>query len=126
LNEQNDRFTKQLDGFRDRAVSSLARGDAEMEKKIKHHFETTLKSVKAETDAEIANKVRQAYQLAQDPSDVPDPLMGAVMGGAPGYNRTAINEDSKQFTPQQKAVGSLLGITEADYQKYGNDPRRTH
>lgn len=103
---------------RDTLVKKFAGKDDELAKKIKEHFDTTLASMPGTNTEEIAKKVEAAAKLASDTEGF-DPL-GMARMGAGGYGDTKNYDGSEtDFTPREKALGGKLGITDADYKKYG-------
>lgn len=109
------------------AIAAVANGDADLAAKIKHNYETTLSAVKATTAEEISAKVQNAVKLSVSPG-TPNPLDVAAPGGAPQGTGGAHNAGATkvEFNEVEKAVGSKMGITDADREKYGNDPRLTN
>lgn len=108
------------------AIAAVAQGNEELAAKIKHNFETTLSGVKATTAEEIAAKVQNAVKLSTSPS-TPNPLDIAAMGGAPaGTGGAQPTAGKAEFNEVEKKVGAQLGISDADREKYGNDPRLTN
>lgn len=104
---------------RDGVVAKYSKGDKELEKKILHHFNETLKGVKAESAEEIAKKVESAAKLSID-AQTPG-LLDMVIPGAggrgtviPGSSPTGV-----EFAPAEKSLGNKMGISEEDYKKYG-------
>lgn len=109
------------------AISAVAGTDAELAKKIRHNYEVTLSGVKAGTAEEIALKVQNAVKLSSN-NTAPNILDVAVNGGFPagagGAHRPAGSK--VEFNTNETAVGKYLGISDADREKYGNDPRLTN
>lgn len=115
----NDMKSTQVTETRDALVTKFAGKDEELAKKIKDHFDNTLASMPNTTSAEIAKKVEAAAKLASD-GDSFDPL-GVARAGAGGQGNGNGNYDANKndFTANEKSLGTKLGITEADYKKYG-------
>lgn len=108
------------------AIAAVAQGNDDLAAKIKHNYETTLSGVKATTAEEIAAKVQNAVKLSTSPS-TPNALDIAAGGGAPRGTGGASSSATKvEFNEVEKKVGSQLGISDADREKYGNDPRLTN
>lgn len=104
------------------AISSVVGEDKELAEKVRHHFETTLSAVKAETPEEIRQKVASAMKLSVDVETGPNPLDTARQSG--GFQPvTPAGDGKKAFTPKQVEQGKYFGISDADRAKYGNDPR---
>ena len=109
------------------AIAAVAGTNEELAKKIRHNFDVTLSGVKAGTAEEIALKVQNAVKLSGSPSS-PNILDIATNGGYPagagGAQRPAGSK--VEFNAVETAVGKNLGISDADREKYGNDPRLTN
>ena len=103
-------------------ISEAVGGDEALAEKVRHHFENTLSAVKAETPAEIKQKVASAIKLSVDVETGPNPLDVARSGAGYGAPQPATGGERK-FTPQQVEAGKYFGISDADRAKYGNDPR---
>lgn len=100
-------------------LTRLSGGNEELSKKIKHHFDTTLKAVQAKTKEEIAAKMENAAKLARDNATV-DMVGNANYGAAAGgYSRPAGADGKVELTVGQKALASKMGITADDLKKYG-------
>ena len=63
----DDRWNKATSETFDQAVAAVAAEDEDLKEKIKHHYETTLSGVKAETPTEVREKVANALRLAAKP-----------------------------------------------------------
>lgn len=104
----------------DSAVKIASRGNPEMEKKIQFHLEKTLVGLKEGTKEERKTKLEAAFKLASDgSSDGPSMFDGGTGGGGPGYGGGGEGAGANEFSGKEKALGAKLGITEADYKKYG-------
>jgi hypothetical protein len=91
---------------------------------VRHHDEKTLSGVKAETPAEIKEKVANAVKLAVKPGAVINPLDTVIQGGGgPGHIQPKGDGTKQEFKPEDKQFGAKLGLSDADYEKYGKDPR---
>lgn len=107
-----------LNDFRDGLLKKVVGNDKELEKKILHHFNETLKSVPAKTQEEISKKFESAMKLSVDSTNV-SVLQSAINGGGgPGFIPSP-NNGPVEFSATEKALGNKLGITEDDYKKYG-------
>lgn len=106
------------------AIAAVAGTNEELAKKIRHNFDVTLSGVKATTAEEIALKVQNAVKLSGSPA-TPNILDIATNGGYPagsgGAHRPAGSK--VEFNAAETAVGKNLGISDADRERYGNDPR---
>jgi len=119
----DERWSKVTTETLEQTIKSVAGEDADLAEKVKHHYETTLSGVKAETPTEVKEKVANALRLAGKTPAVVNPLDVALGGqGSPGYQKP-VTGDEKEYTPQDKQFGAKIGVTDADYKKYGNDPR---
>lgn len=99
-------------------LNQFSRGNEELNKKIRHHYENTLKSVKAESKEEIIKKMGDAVKLATDNPVLPD-LIGNANYGAASGGYVPPGSGAVEIKPTEKALGSKLGITEDDWKKYG-------
>lgn len=107
------------------AIAAVASGNADLAAKIKHNYETTLSGVKATTAEEISAKVQNAFKLSAN-LNTPSPLDVAAGGGAPAGTGGVKSTTKVEFNENEKAIGSKLGISDADREKYGSDPRLTN
>lgn len=98
-------------------IKKVSGGDAEVAKKIRHHFDKTLGAMKAETDDEIAEKITAALKLADVKSANPGALDDvAGSGGANGGNN---NNDANKPSSALVDFGKKFNISEDDWKKYG-------
>lgn len=98
---------------RDRMISTLAKGDAELEKKLKFNYEHL--SLPETTEAERQAKIELAYKMSVD-HVTPDGLKGIrsmVGGGAPPSSGT-----NQSVTPELVEAGKKFGISEDDLKKH--------
>jgi len=107
----------------DVAIKAAADGDEALAEKIKHNYDTMLSGVKADTSEQIAQKVASAARLSVDATEVPNPLDIARAGGSRGAAPVVKQDGGKPMSASAKEVGGKLGISDADREKYGNDPR---
>lgn len=107
----------QVTQTRDTIIGGFAGKDDELAKKIKDHYDTTLSGMPEATPQDIAKRVEAAAKLASD-GDTFDALGVARRGGA-GFSDTKYDGTANDFTANEKSLGSKLGITDADYKKYG-------
>jgi hypothetical protein len=100
-------------------ITKVARGNEELEKKIRFHLENTVSGMKGDTEEALVKKIDAAVKLSQDYGS--EGIFDGGVGGG-GFSRGgAGNSDSKvEFTPREKALGAKLGLTEEDYKKYGS------
>lgn len=110
--------------LRANTVNSLIRkfsgNDAELEKKIKFNMENSLAGMKAENDDELSKKIEAAYKLSADQSSI-NPLRDVMGSGS--YGSQFKNSKPVEFNEREKGLGSKLGISDKDREKYGTDPR---
>lgn len=103
---------------KDDMLDSFSRGDAELRKKLdffNDQFKDTPTDKKAWTD-----RMTQVYLLATGNRATPSVLDGITGAGARGtYEATGTqNPGSKPVTTNEKAIGNVLGVTDADREKY--------
>ena len=115
-NQQKIEETR-LGDIKAESVSRYAQGDAELAKKILHHFETTLKSVTANSKEEVAKKMESAAKLAQEPGTVDIIGNANYAGSGPGFQP---NIGAQVVEPKVKEFGKKFGLTDEDWKKYGN------
>lgn len=106
------------------AINAVAAGNAQLAEKIRYNYDKTLSGVQAVTAEEIAAKVQNAVKLSTS-GPTPNPLDIVIPGGVPQGHGGAKPNPAKEFNQVETAVGSKLGISDADRAKYGNDPRLT-
>jgi len=107
------------------AITAVAGTNKELADKIKFHFDKTLSGVKAVSAEEIQEKVKSAFKLSADHAGAPSPLDAARGGNPRGAGQPKFAGQEVKYTPEQKAAGKVLGVTEEDYKKYATDPRIT-
>lgn len=104
----------------DAKIKIASRGNDELEKKIRYHLEKTVVALPEGTKAERQTKLEAAYKLAADgSSDGPGMFDMGTGSGGPGGGSGSGGGDTNEFTAKEKALGAKLGITDADYKKYG-------
>lgn len=96
-------------------IAKLAGSDAELKKKIEHHYNETLKSMPATTPEEISARAEAAFKLSADITQ-PDPFKSiraaGISGGAsPGASPVEIS-------PELREGAKLFGITDKDLEKH--------
>lgn len=114
-----DKKTRAADEMNDK-IKIASRGNAELEKKIRLHLEKTVAGLPETTKEERQTKLEAAYKLAADPAtDGPGIFDAGLGGGGPGGGGNGGGEGGVEFTAKEKQLGAKLGISEADYKKYG-------
>lgn len=106
LKDQNTGIAEKInEGSKEDAIAKAAHGDAELEKKIRHHYEKTVSGMAATTKQEILERVAAAYKQSVD---VPEPnVLRSVLGtgsGAPPTN-TASGKASQEAINMAIAAG---------------------
>lgn len=109
----------------DVAIKGLAGEDAELAKKVKLHFNETLKSVPAANTEEFQKKLQQAYLLAAGVQPDPSALSGAIYGsggagpGAGGSPADGGTRKTNAIKPEVVEMGKkYFGLSEDDFKKY--------
>jgi len=101
-------------------IKRFSNNDVELEKKIKFNMENSLAGMKAENDDELSKKIEAAYKLSADQSNI-NPLRDVMGSGS--YGSQFKNSKPVEFNEREKSLGSKLGISDKDREKYGTDPR---
>jgi len=112
-----DRNTRKQEEM-DSAIKILAKGDVELEKKIKLNLEKTLSALPENTKEERQAKIQAALKLSVDYNTAG--VFDAGIGGGGGGNININNTSTVEFTAREKALGAKLGISEDDYRKYSS------
>lgn len=125
INELRKQFDddkkSRIDDFVNTNLSKLSKGDAELEKKIRLHMDTTLSGMSVANQEDLSKKILAAYKLSQDAAPAPDMFDGGMNSGGGNYFPVSGgNDSSNDFTPKEKALGMKFGITEEDYKKYAS------
>lgn len=108
------------------AIAAVAGNNKELADKIRYNFDSVLSGVKATTAEEINAKVQNAVKLSISAAS-PNPLDRVVVGGSPQGMGGVRNPAGKvEFKPVEVETGKKFGISDADREKYGNDPRLTN
>jgi len=103
----------------DSQIKIASRGNTELEKKINFHLEKTVMGLPEGTKAERQTKLEAAFKLAADNSgDGPGIFDGGTSGGGRGGGGVS-SESTNEFSSKEKALGAKLGLSDADYKKYG-------
>lgn len=105
------------------AVQGLAGEDVELAKKVRFHFNETLKSVSVANTEEFKKKIQQAYLLAAGVQASPSALGGNVYGsGGAGPGAGNARPGARKggaISPEIVAMGkSRFGLTDEDFKKY--------
>ena len=108
--DQKSTFLKRLTGE-----------DAELSKKVEYYFDNYMPD-KTDVDS-MKSRMEVAFKLATNNEPKPGVLDGAfganIKGdGNPEFNKNN-NVSGTQPTANEKAIGSVLGISEADREKFG-------
>jgi hypothetical protein len=109
----------------EQAIAAVAAGNKELAEKIRYNYDKVLSGVQATTAEEIAAKVQNAVKLSGGPA-TPNPLDKVIGGGAATGGGVKSPAGKVEFKPAEVEIGGKLGITDADREKYGNDPRLTN
>jgi hypothetical protein len=102
-------------------IKNIAKGNVELEKKIKLHLTSTLKGMPETTPEEKKAKIEAAIKLSADSAAQAQSIFDAgIGGGGPGAGAGAgEGAAAVEFTTREKALGEKLGITAEDYKKFG-------
>lgn len=117
---ENDKKQRAEEAFETK-IKLLAKGDTELEKKIKLHLTTTLVGMKEDNDEARQKKIEAAYKLSSDTSlEGPGIFDMGVGGSGKGSEFKDGGVNTVEFTARERALGAKLGITAEDYKKYGS------
>jgi len=113
-------FDKKLEDFRKEfagnteteMLDKLSKGDAEMRKKIKFEFDSY--RANATTKKDVEDRMLKAYQLATGNKPEPAILDNITGGGDRGTGVPGGGNQKKEVTPNEGAIGKVLGITDKD------------
>jgi len=114
-------FDKKFDAFKSEIIGDVktelldraSNGDAELRRKIEVEFDNYRPGATSKKD--IQERMEKAYQLATGNKPTPNFLDGRTGGGDRGHGDHHQSQSVvKEPTPNAKAIGSVLGITEAD------------
>ena len=104
-------------------IKATAKGNEDVENKIKLHLSSTLASMPETTDAERQTKFDAAVKLSAEYSSDDPTILDSVMhdggGAGSGDGGGDGGTGGVVFTANEKSLGSKLGITPEDYKKYG-------
>lgn len=96
-------------------IKKVSGGDVELGKKIKHHFDSTLSAMKAETDEELAEKITAALKLSSD--KVVDTSNFSSI--ASSSDVSGGKSDTTKPSQGLIEIGKKFGINEEDWKKFG-------
>jgi len=103
----------------DAKIKAVAKGDAELEKKMRLHLKDTLAGMKEGTEEERKAKLEAAFKLSSDNSSDGPGMFDEGIGGGQGGGDMKPGESGNEFSSRERALGAKLGITPEDYKKYG-------
>lgn len=99
-------------------IKIVAKGDKELEDKIKLHLKDTLSALPEDTAEQRTVKLAAAFKLSSNGTEGPGMFDGGTGGG--GFGGNGGGEGSGiEFTAREKALGAKMGISAEDYKKYG-------
>ena len=111
----------------EQAIAAVAAGNPDLAEKIRHNYNKTLSGVQAVTAEEISLKVQNAVKLSVNAANAaPNPMDLVQPGAASPMGKPASAQSKVEFNEAEKQVGQQMGISDADREKYGNDPRLTN
>lgn len=116
-----DKKTAREEDMKNR-INKVAKGNAELEKKIQFNLTNTLAAMKENTQEERELKFNAALKLSADSMiETPGIFDNGAGGGGGGGRGEDFSQSSggPEFTKREKLLGAKLGITDADYKKYG-------
>lgn len=103
----------------DNAIKALAGSDTELEKKIRFHFDNSLKGVVPSTPEEANKKAQDAYLLATGQKPDIQPGAGNAFGSSGGGGFRQPQQKKSDIKPEVAALGkNKLGLTDEDIKKY--------
>ncbi len=98
-------------------LDGLSKGDVELRKKIEFEFDNYRPNANSKT--EIKERMEKAYQLAtgnKPTQSVMDNINSSGRGDNNAHDTN--NNQQKEATPNAKAIGNVLGISDEDRKKY--------
>ena len=102
-------------------IKGLAKGNEDLEKKIRLHLSSTLVGMEEKTEADRIKKIEAAYKLSADAqTSTPGVFDIGITGAGKGSDITNNMGSENTFSSQEKALGRKLGITDEDYKKYSS------
>lgn len=96
--------------------NALAQGDKDLSEKIEAEFNGFSGTVT--TKAEIIERAKKAYSIVS-PATAPSAI-DAFMSGTGGRGLPVKPNNSTTETPEQAEIRRKMGISDADFAKYGN------
>lgn len=107
---------KQVDGLKADLLKSASNGDAELQKKIEYHFD----NYRPNDNTAEAVKERMAFATtaATGKKVEPSHLDGRTNAGDRGASEHKQGGDKREPTPNEKALGNMLGVTEKDRERH--------
>lgn len=105
--------TRDLDG----AIRGLADDDAEMEKKIRYHFQRLSKA--DDTAEQRAKNLEDAATLAVGKRRQVNLINGMIAFSSDGSHKIQDGADSSPLSDNVKQLGARLGLSDKDMNKYG-------
>lgn len=125
LTESMQAINKQrVDDFLKVEIKKAAGNDEEVAKKIKHHFDETLKAMPDKTSDDIAARIDAAKRLA-GVADMPNPMDFSGQGGG-FFPFKGGTPGAVELNDKEKDLGRKMGLTDDDYKKYGNKLRKNY
>lgn len=99
-------------------LDALSAGDAEKRKKIEFEFDKYRTG--ENTPAQIKERMAVAFQIVTGEKPTPNILDGRTGAGDRGAGGGAggTGDKAKEVTPNQKAIGAVLGITDKDRENH--------
>lgn len=113
-----DKATRKQEAW-DSKIKIATKGNEEFEKKVRLHLKDTLASMPEDTEVQRQAKLESAMKLSSDQSSGPGMFDSGTGGGGHGGGGNGGGTSGVEFTAREKALGAKMGITDADYKKYG-------
>ena len=127
--EVTESFTKQINDLKDNLVSGakekmlkkLSGGDDELRKKIEFEYDDYSKGKELPSnDIEVQERLTKAFVLAAEKPVEPSIMDGITGAGAKGdLNNGGLGKSTEPETSNSKGMRNVLGISDADVEKYG-------
>lgn len=117
MDKKFEDFRKEIVGdTKKEMLDALSKGDAELRKKIEFEFDNYRPTATSKTD--VKERMEKAFQLATGNKPTPGILDGRTGGGDRGDGGGYKPTEKKELTPNQRAIGTVLGITDKDRENY--------
>lgn len=113
---------QRVDDYLATEIIKAAGDDDEVAKKIRHHFNETLKSMPNESKEEILARI-EAAKVLSGINNKPSPLDN--IGGS-GFFPASNAGATAELSEKEKALGRKMGLTEEDYKKYAPKTRKDY